>query len=247
MVAKMVTSAMLPAFANPLDALRVFVLSIVDLFRPRVIGFAYHPGDGDGGDGGAGGGGGGGSNAGAGGSGDGDEGDDEGEDDEHAKLVKDLGEKGAAEVVKLRREAAKHRKAAADAAAALKAREDADLSEAEKAKKRADEAEAARDAAVSRANEALIIAEVKIQSAALQAVDADAVVKLIDREGITVDDDGTVKGAKKAVETLLKARPYLKSGGGGQGRSGADHEGGSGEDAGTGDMNNAIRRAAGRI
>lgn len=41
------------------------------------------------------------------------------------------------------------------------------------------------------------------------AVDIDAVLKLVDRSAIKIDDAGNITGAKEALEALLKDKPYL--------------------------------------
>lgn len=61
------------------------------------------------------------------------------------------------------------------------------------------------------------------------AVDANAVLKLIDRTGITIGDNG-VAGADEAVKALLEASPYLKGNGqtktvGSASNPGADEQG----------------------
>jgi hypothetical protein len=52
----------------------------------------------------------------------------------------------------------------------------------------------------------------QIQAAAIKAgaVDVEAVTKLIDRNAITIKDDGTVEGISEAVTALLESKPYLK-------------------------------------
>ena len=47
------------------------------------------------------------------------------------------------------------------------------------------------------------------EAAKLGVVDAEAVLKLIDRSNITVDDNG-VSGVSEAIKTLLETKPYLK-------------------------------------
>lgn len=44
----------------------------------------------------------------------------------------------------------------------------------------------------------------------LGAVDPNVVMKLIDKNGIVLDQDGNITGADEAVKTLLDASPYLK-------------------------------------
>lgn len=45
------------------------------------------------------------------------------------------------------------------------------------------------------------------------AVDTDAVLQLIDRSAVKLNDDGTVTGADEAVKKLLESKPYLKGNG----------------------------------
>lgn len=68
---------------------------------------------------------------------------------------------------------------------------------------------------------ALIRAAIEREAHKQGAVDAEAVYALVDRSALQIEDDGTVKGADKAVETLLKAKTYLVgTGGSGSGSSG---------------------------
>lgn len=85
--------------------------------------------------------------------------------------------------------------------------------EAEKAEalKKAQEAEEGRTKALESANNRLVKAEFKLIAKELgvkpEALD-DAFV-LANRQGITVDDEGNVQGAKEAVESLRESKPYL--------------------------------------
>jgi hypothetical protein len=65
-------------------------------------------------------------------------------------------------------------------------------------------------AAEERANQRLLKAEVKSIAAELGLVDADAAFALMDKAGLSIEDDGTVKGVKEALDALLEAKPYLK-------------------------------------
>ena len=127
---------------------------------------------------------------------------------------------------------------------ALREREEAEKSELERLREAAQKAEAERQAALAAANERLIRAEVKAVAADLGIVDPDAAYALMDRSGVTVDDDGQVQGVKAALEALVKAKSYLVRQDAAS-RSGADFAGGSG-DSRKADMNAIIRRAAGR-
>lgn len=83
---------------------------------------------------------------------------------------------------------------------------------AEKARRDAklpDAAQAQIDAAIKTANDRLISAEVKVICSALNIVDADAAVLLMDKSSVKVDEKGTVTGVKEALEALVNAKPYL--------------------------------------
>lgn len=110
------------------------------------------------------------------------------------------------------------------------------------ANKKAQEAE-------GKANQRLIKAEVKLVSAELGIVDSDAAFTLMDRADVKVNDAGDVEGVKKALEALLKDKPYLK------GKPGNTQMGGGSNPAGGGGnkdqssnvgMNDFIRKMAGR-
>lgn len=65
------------------------------------------------------------------------------------------------------------------------------------------------DAALKKANDRLISAEIKTVGATLGLVDADVALSLIDKTKITVKDDGTVEGVKDALEALKTSKSYL--------------------------------------
>jgi predicted nucleic acid-binding Zn-ribbon protein len=52
-----------------------------------------------------------------------------------------------------------------------------------------------------------------IEASKAGAVDVNAVLKLIDRSGIQIAEDGTVSGASEAVTKLFETSPYLKGSG----------------------------------
>ena len=72
------------------------------------------------------------------------------------------------------------------------------------------EAQAKAQEAEKRANERLVRAEVISLATDMGLVDADAALALMDRAGVAVKDDGTVEGAKEALEALVAAKPWLK-------------------------------------
>lgn len=161
------------------------------------------------------------------------------------ELVKEFGEKGAAEIRRLRGENAGHRTKNRELSTKLTDIERAQLTEAEQAKARADDAEKKAQEAVTRAQAIAIAADIRVHAATAGAVDVDAVVALVDRSSIEADDDGNVKGGKAAVDALLKSKPFLVAPGG-PGRNGANFDGGPGDKPpGVTDMNRRIRQQAG--
>jgi hypothetical protein len=60
-------------------------------------------------------------------------------------------------------------------------------------------------------NQQRMLLDSKISTAALKAgaVDTEAILKLIDRANITLNDDGSVAGVEEAIKTLLETKPYL--------------------------------------
>lgn len=103
------------------------------------------------------------------------------------------------------------------------AAEEAKKSELEKAQAKATAAETKAAEAIAKANRTLRRAAILAAAAAANAADADTIAVLLESsEDVTVDEDGTVKGAKKAVADLLKEKPFLagQSGGGTPSRSG---------------------------
>jgi hypothetical protein len=76
--------------------------------------------------------------------------------------------------------------------------------------KQLEEARAKARDGEQRANERLMRAEVKALATEMGLVDADAALALMDRSKVAVKDDGTVEGAKEALEALVAAKPWLK-------------------------------------
>jgi hypothetical protein len=98
-------------------------------------------------------------------------------------------------------------KAERDAAA------EAEKSELQKEKDARIAAEAKANDALARANRTLVHAAILAEAAAAESVDPSTVAQLLaGSDDITVADDGTVKGAKKAVADLLKEKPFLAKG-----------------------------------
>lgn len=65
--------------------------------------------------------------------------------------------------------------------------------------------------AIAKANARLVAAEIK----ALGGYDTKLVERLLDRSKVTIEEDGTVKGLKEAVEELAKEFPSIVVNGGG--------------------------------
>lgn len=86
--------------------------------------------------------------------------------------------------------------------------EQAQLSETERLNAQLKDAQDKATALESKYQATLIRTAIEREAMAGDAVDADAVVALVDRSAITIED-GTVTGADKAVSALLKAKPYL--------------------------------------
>lgn len=136
-----------------------------------------------------------------------------------AELDRIVGERLAREKEKtkdyddLKKKAAAHDKAEAEK-----------LSEVERLTKEKGEAESRSAQAIATANARLILAEVKLVSATagIPADKLDAAVKLADLSGVKVADDGTITGAKEALEACLKAYPFLKAPAGAVGSGGGN-------------------------
>jgi len=120
------------------------------------------------------------------------------------------------------------------------------MTEAERLKAEKEEAEKKGKAAMEAANKRLVKAEVKAAAAEMGLIDADAAYALLDKDTIEVTDSGDVKGVKKALEALVKERPWLKkAAGSGSVGGGSNPAGGTGGTGGK-SMNDFIRRMAGR-
>lgn len=78
-----------------------------------------------------------------------------------------------------------------------------------KLEERATQAETERDAALTRAQETLIRAELKNAAAAAGFLDPADVMRFIDRSAITINEQGEVEGVETAIKELVKAKPYL--------------------------------------
>jgi len=97
-------------------------------------------------------------------------------------------------------------KAAAKAAKEAAEKNKSDL---EKEKERADKLEQEKSQVVEAANSRLVNAELKMAAVQAGVVDPDAAVQLANRSEITVGEDGSVTGAKEAIDALVKEKTYL--------------------------------------
>jgi len=102
------------------------------------------------------------------------------------------------------------------AAEELSGLKDADLSEQEKLKKRIAEMEQAQTewdaqakAAAEKVNEKLLRAEVRVVAATMNFIKPEQAYKLADLTSVEIDEDGQVKGVKKALEALVKDNQHL--------------------------------------
>ncbi len=66
-------------------------------------------------------------------------------------------------------------------------------------------------AITANATRRLLLAEVKSVGAELGLLDADVALKLIDPDALTVEADGSVTGAREALEALKESKKYLFS------------------------------------
>lgn len=67
------------------------------------------------------------------------------------------------------------------------------------------------DEAMGKVSTLLVNAEVRSVGAEMGLVDTDAAMLLMDRDGIKVDDNGTVTGVKESLEKLKESKGYLFS------------------------------------
>ncbi|MEG1075363.1 MAG: phage scaffolding protein, partial [Ruthenibacterium sp.] len=62
---------------------------------------------------------------------------------------------------------------------------------------------------LAKASSMLLSADVKALGAEMGLLDAPAALLLMQKDGIKIEEDGTVSGTKEALETLKKEKPYL--------------------------------------
>ncbi len=95
------------------------------------------------------------------------------------------------------------------AAKAAKAAEEANRTELEKEKAKSAALEQNQQAVIERANTRSINSELKVFAVQAGFVDPDDAVKLVDRAGLAVDDNGEVSGAAEAIKALAEKKPHL--------------------------------------
>jgi len=78
--------------------------------------------------------------------------------------------------------------------------------------KQISDAKAAAQEAQRKAHDKLVRAELKMVGSELGLVDVDVAYMLLDKENISVGDDGSVEGVKEALEKVLADKPYLAKG-----------------------------------
>lgn len=150
-------------------------------------------------------------------------------------------EKFSPEYVKqLRAEAAENRKKAADAEKRAKALEDEKLTESERTKKERDEALARAEAAEAKVNQALVTTQFTTAARAAGALYPEQLHRLAEASELALGEDGKIAGIATTMARLRKEYPALfGAGGSGDGRAGTQNRQ-------AGDMNDWIRRQAGR-
>lgn len=115
----------------------------------------------------------------------------------------------AAYVKQLRAEAAENRRKLRDLETAAKVAEDAKLSETERTTRRLAELERQQTDWQRERQELTTRYAIERQAAQLGIVDPDAAYRLLDLASIEYDEDGKPKDVEKALQALLKQRPYL--------------------------------------
>lgn len=98
--------------------------------------------------------------------------------------------------------------------------------ELEKAQERAIELEQQAKDASARAQEALLRSAVVAEAARKNVIDPDAAFALLDRASLDLGEDGAPTNIADAMDSLLKAKPYLVGGGTGRADLGARESGG---------------------
>jgi hypothetical protein len=112
-------------------------------------------------------------------------------------------------VKKLRAEAAEYRKRLRELEQTVKQHEEAKLSETERLQKRLAELEREQAAWQRERQERTLKYETMLAASRLGIVDPEAAYRLLDMSKLEFDEDGNPTNLDKALQELLKARPYL--------------------------------------
>lgn len=114
------------------------------------------------------------------------------------------------EVRKLRRENQGLRKRLHEAEAAEQQRKEADMTEVERLKKQLGDYQQKETQWASEKRNLALRQAIQGEAAKQGIVDPDAAYRLLDVDLFEVGDDGIPQGIDKAVQELLKSKPYLK-------------------------------------
>ena len=93
---------------------------------------------------------------------------------------------------------------------AQKVAEEKSLADNKKFEELATKRETERDAVQSKYTSSIQDNRIITEASKVGVVDIEAVLKLVDRANIAIDDNGNVTGAVEAVQALLTAKPFLK-------------------------------------
>ena len=110
-------------------------------------------------------------------------------------------------------------------------------------------AEKNAEIAIKTANDRLIKSEVNMYSTKLGIIDNDAAYALIPKDDIEVDKNGNVSGVEDALKALISKKTWLVKTGSGENdkhRQTGDDQSGGNDKSKKFNMNDAIRKAAGR-
>lgn len=125
----------------------------------------------------------------------------------------------------------------------LKEAEERDLTEAQRSQKELDDLRKARDGWETERREMQLQMHVADTATRLAFVNPTVAYRLIDRDAVEYDDNGTPRNTEKLLQKLAESEPYLVTPVSPAGSWGAGTGRPSNSDA---DMNAQIRRAAGR-
>lgn len=113
------------------------------------------------------------------------------------------------EAKKLRSEAQNLRKRLKGYEDAERTAQEAQMSELDRTKKQYADLQAQHEREVADLRDRIVRYEVERTALSLNIVDPDAAARLIDWSSLEFDEDSTPKNAKKLLEALVKAKPYL--------------------------------------